>query len=305
MLSSGERKKRNNPEDNTASNYSKKPKGKSALKTERKEAAELDEERKLTALLFGGSSDNIKPSIVRHESTDLVDRDRPLFEIDRAGVELDNDVHDLSNNEDKVIDDSRVKDEDQEGPAWVDEDDANLEVDLLATSRLRKLRTERAEQGTLSGVEAEKRLRERFQNTAQLTAHVDWARVEDKDSEDIVDNEEFINSSESLLQNPLAKNRLQAQTINIMRCPDVNLSDPNNAVVQVVQFHPGSDSDRPLLLTAGLDKTLRFFQVGEDKSQKVHGIHCKFQPFRFPTPYKQYFLTSFQFPSFQYTALPS
>jgi U3 small nucleolar RNA-associated protein 18 len=29
------------------------------------------------------------------------------------------------------------------------------------------------------------------------------------------------------------------------------------------------------MLTGGLDKSLRFFQIGEEKSEKIHGIHCK------------------------------
>jgi len=32
------------------------------------------------------------------------------------------------------------------------------------------------------------------------------------------------------------------------------------------------------MLTSGLDKTLRFFQIGEEKSQKIHGIHFPEMP---------------------------
>lgn len=70
--------------------------------------------------------------------------------------------------------------------------------------------------------------------------------------------------------------RLQPNILKVVRYPNANQSDPCNSVVQSVHFHPGSEPDRPLMLTAGLDKTLRFFQVGAEESVKVHGIHCKF-----------------------------
>ena len=60
--------------------------------------------------------------------------------------------------------------------------------------------------------------------------------------------------------------RLPPNIINLKRIPDVNQSDPNKAAVQAVHFHPGTDPDKPLILTAGLDKSLRFFS---SKSRKV------------------------------------
>jgi U3 small nucleolar RNA-associated protein 18 len=59
-----------------------------------------------------------------------------------------------------------------------------------------------------------------------------------------------------------------------VRCPDANAGHYNSSTVNAVQFHPGSDEDEPLMMTAGLDKTLRFFKIkGSEGSEKVHGIH--------------------------------
>ncbi len=52
--------------------------------------------------------------------------------------------------------------------------------------------------------------------------------------------------------------------LDVVRVRDGNLSDPNNSVVSACQFHPHSDEDSPLLMTAGMDKMLRFFRVNDD-----------------------------------------
>jgi hypothetical protein len=99
----------------------------------------------------------------------------------------------------------------------------------------------------------------------------------DDDTEDDNDfDDEALNlfsTSKSLLAS--SRNSLAPNILNIIRCPDGNQVDPNKAVVRAVNFHPGSDPDQPLMLTAGLDKNLRFFHIGVDKSEKIHGIHCE------------------------------
>jgi hypothetical protein len=259
-----------------------------------------------------------------------------LFEIDRKG---DGDVAAEEEDDDgngvtrKVKDPQRASsaaaddeshDEDEENrsttsssaaagaAAWVDDDDAQLKVNLLDTSRLRKLRKSRTEEAAsaLSGVELEERLRHRYQSSdggggagGAGAVRTDWADLNsdgqlqknDDDDNDSSKSESsgetkgdfLFNSSASLLRQPgVPKNagvdmtwfpqqRLPPHTIQMVRCPDANQVDPNSSVVQAVHFHPGSDPDRPLVLTAGLDKTLRFFQVGVEKSEKIHGIHCK------------------------------
>ncbi len=155
---------------------------------------------------------------------------------------------------------------------------------MLATDRLRKLRKSRdeSEAGALEGPEFEKRLRKRFQETTQTTARTDWATVPVDDAtngksefeNEDAENQLLASTSMRLLDS--SRSKLPPHVLSIVRCRDANQADPNHAVVQAVHFHPGSDPDRPLLLTAGLDKTLRFFQVGSEESEKIHGIHCKF-----------------------------
>lgn len=296
-----------------------KRKSKQALKDEA-------EERRLTAMLFGGNGggadqnmdvnfddddqeDTATSSRQRdidrmaatntNESDDDEDESPALqFEIDRSGAADDDSGDDSNNNNAIAIQKEQSSDEEQEDsddddndsdqdnkPAWVDEDDDDVKVDLLRTDRLRKLRTDRGEDTKahpLTGAELNQRLRARYKSTMQNTAQTSWARLDDDDGdedgnadEDQDDDAAALQSSSQplLRQGSAASGRLPPNILNVVRCPDANQSDYNQAVVQAVQFHPGSDPNQPLLLTAGLDKTLRFFQVGKDKSKKIHGIH--------------------------------
>jgi hypothetical protein len=258
----------------------KKPKSTKAKRKEFQVAQDLEEEERLTSLLFGGGGRRSSNSYPAAEQTKVVDEndETPFsFEIDRTGISEEHKSEGERMNVER-IDEEEVDDE-SDGPAWVDEDDAGLEVNLLGTSRLRKLRKSKEEEAAsaLSGVELEKRLRQRYQSTTQATARTDWARLDEKEDsdEDQSDVEGLQSLSAPLILQASASQILPANILNIMRCPDANQADPNQSTVQAVHFHPGSDPDRPLLLTAGLDKTLRFFQVGTEKSEKIHGIHCK------------------------------
>lgn len=53
-----------------------------------------------------------------------------------------------------------------------------------------------------------------------------------------------------------------------MRLKDANIEARSDAVVRAVQFHRAGE----LLLTAGLDKTVRLFHVDGKKNEKVHSV---------------------------------
>lgn len=278
-----------------------KARSKKAKKRERQAAEEFEEERRLTALLFGGGdaeevvdSEQVSFSNHQYEKDDREGENHSLFQIDRIGGsgELEHDdsgttAEDIgtaqmaaSGSKAKLL---TVATSSSDSPVWKDDDDEDVTVSLLETSRLRKLRKSRYEDGatSLSGAELESRLRQRYQSTMQMSARIDWAQIDETPQDDRdetkraeQDELDFFDSAEPLLVGTQS-GRLPPNILNTIRCPDANQSDPNQAVVQAVHFHPGSDPDHPLLLTAGFDKTLRFFQVGSDKSDKIHGIHCK------------------------------
>jgi len=271
------------------------------------------EEARLTEEIFGSSrdfegGDDVFSKIVSSRQGDHIDvNDTPavLFQIDRAGAD-DNDEEkddagemnggrpawedsdeDGDDNQDNESAGEENDDDNEPKAAWVDEDDEDVAVSLMSSDRLRKLRKTLDETQELSGKDYQKRLRERYQKTAGAAVRTDWADVgalaaeeerkerasdySDSDDDDCGPSASSILASTASLLSTSSK--LPPNILKTIRCPDANLSDPNKSVVSSVQFHPGADPDAPLLLTAGLDKTLRFFRIDGDTNEKVHGIH--------------------------------
>jgi len=170
--------------------------------------------------------------------------------------------------------------------AWDDEDDRTLAISLQSRSdRVKKLRQNISED-VIDGKDYERRLRHRFQSTAGSTARTDWADVNAlqttaENSEGYLNEISLDDDTPSAIKllsssaplTALQQYRIPPNIINVVRCPDANQCEPNLSAVQVAQFHPGSKEDTPILMTAGFDKTLRFFRVDAEGSEKIHGIH--------------------------------
>mmetsp|Transcript_26156 Transcript_26156/g.53861 ORF Transcript_26156/g.53861 Transcript_26156/m.53861 type:complete len:702 (+) Transcript_26156:265-2370(+) len=178
------------------------------------------------------------------------------------------------------------------------------------SDRIKKLRRYRDETNPISFSEYELRLRERFVNTASVAARTDWADVpkpeeaDDSDgggseahkrkkikgyassSEDEDDDDEYdaaasriLQSNASLFANSSSQLPLPPTLLNVVRQRDANVADPNRSAVNAVQFHPSSEAeDNPLLMTAGMDKMLKFFKVDGEENHKIHGIHFPQMP---------------------------
>jgi len=290
------RKRNDDSKEEEAPRGGKRRRSKKASKANRRKQADAAEEERLTSLIFGGAQNSVVATDESApensgEARSPKEGSGVLFEIDRTGIDDEEDVvEDAASQANGLSPTSKPtkqgkgrsisedgNDNTSGGPAWVDEEDADMEVNILQTDRLRKLRTSRNEETAkaLSGVELEQRMRQRYQHTMERTARTDWAQIDPEDGKrdgDSDDDEAIQGTSMSLLRSS-GQRRLQPNQLDIVRCPDANLKDPSNAVVRAVSFHPGSEPDSPLLLTAGLDKTLRFFQVGQEESKKIHGIH--------------------------------
>jgi len=154
--------------------------------------------------------------------------------------------------------------------AWLDPDDAELEVDLTARSRTMKLRQSNKEK-KVSGNEYERRLREHF---VKLHGHAQWADEKARagkeagEDEDSASEEEAIPTSAKVVATAEAGvGALRPTELDVVRRPQVEIERGSKgpAVIQAVQFHPTSD----LLLTAGFDKRLRLYAVDGDENAKV------------------------------------
>ncbi|CAI5737279.1 unnamed protein product [Peronospora destructor] len=160
--------------------------------------------------------------------------------------------------------------------AWVDEDDEEVEVNLEEQPQLRKFR--KTEKDTvMNGKEFRRRLQTFYQS-----AHgaVSWAdprkflcepQLDSYDS----DNEreaELIRSTGKMLE--FSGELLPQGELEVVRMKDANQHAPSNAVVQSVQFHPNGQ----LILTAGLDKMLRLFQVDGSTNATAESVFVQDLP---------------------------
>jgi len=103
--------------------------------------------------------------------------------------------NDAEEEDEQDDDEERDEDDDEEEetkkgglrPAWKDEDDDDVLVDISSINRLRKLRKSE-EETTITGVELEKRLRTQFEKTSG-SVDVSWAKIE-KDDDDGSDDDD-------------------------------------------------------------------------------------------------------------------
>ena len=155
------------------------------------------------------------------------------------------------------------------GPVWKDLDDCAIQVSTDSEHRLTKLRHSRNDSNWKNN-ELELRLRQRCEKTTVATACTKWADGKDAPTDH--------DTEAGLLFSPTG-NLLPPNVIDIVRLKDANAEDPCSAVLRCAKFYQASVPDEPLLMTAGLDHCMRFYQINtEDEIKKIHGIHCKFIP---------------------------
>lgn len=142
-------------------------------------------------------------------------------------------------------------------PAWDDPDDATLQVPIARAARLRKLRQHREEMA-VAGDEYERRLRQQHAKLHPRTAWADLDRTQGP--EEALEGLEP--SSQALVRRAgglvARSSTLPPGLLEISRLKDANAASPSDAVVRAARFHPQGR----LLMTAGLDKRLKFFKVG-------------------------------------------
>ena len=134
---------------------------------------------------------------------------------------------------------------------------------------MKKLRASESET-FISGAEYSQRLRKQL---AKLHGAQGWAQPKAEDSGSGSDSgqdgvTQLLGKGGAVLDKGRS-HTLRRGTIDVLRCPDANAADPNAAVVQSARFHPHSS----VMLTAGLDKTLRLFNVDGLESSKIQGVH--------------------------------
>ncbi|CAN1166441.1 U3 small nucleolar RNA-associated protein 18 homolog [Linum perenne] len=267
-----------------------------AVKKRRKErnneqaVIEDDKKRKnLENLLFGSIYSPVE--FGKEEEEEVVNRDgSALFFVDRSA------------NSELPEDDAEFSDEDEENEGgvanerkavWVDDEEEATKIDISKVNRLRKLRKEE-EESVISGSEYVSRLRVHH---SKLNPGTEWARLDshqrdygrgssdESSDEEQNDNvapvrgyvegvDEILRSNEDLVVKSRVK--LLPGLLEYSKLVDANAQDPSSGPINSVEFHRNSQ----LLLTAGLDKKIRFFQIDGKRNTKIQSIFIDDCPIR-------------------------
>lgn len=192
-------------------------------------------------------------------------------------------------------------DEDGDAPAWEDSDDEKMMVSLASHNRMRKLRDTETDD-FITGKEYARRLRRQFERIYPVP---DWAlppkttrrrrRSSASSASDAFDSEMEIDedsssSPNSLSAPPLAALlattseltlqksslrkgalKLRPEIIDIARLTDANAAAPSKSAIRCLSFHP----THPLLLTSGLDSTLRLYHIDGKVNPLATSLHIR------------------------------
>lgn len=205
----------------------------------------------------------------------------------KKGTDSDGEEH-SDGGEEKAGSDAE-DDERGDGAAWVDEDELENDavLDLKKRPQLRWLRNNLEETKVMGAADLEERLRRKL--TTTQTAVPAWAQVKEEEEDDqeydgeddvtgVEKGQEIANtllSSNSLLSGETGAGRrgskraaLPKGKLSYHRLPDLNRASRSKADVTSARFHPNGE----LFMTAGLDKTVRIFQVDLKHNPKLQSI---------------------------------
>ncbi|KAJ0806224.1 putative transcription factor WD40-like family [Helianthus annuus] len=261
--------------DNLKGLDSVKPKKKKKERKESKEAVTEQEAemKKLENALFG----SLLPVTFGNDSeeVDEPNDDSALFFTDRSANSV------LSVYEDDVVKGEIVGADDnaKRKPVWVDEEEQKVNINIAKVNRLRKMRKEEDE-SIITGTEYVTRLRAQHM---KLNPATEWALFDSQAKDDTSDSDSdqdngdidtIFQTNEDLVVK--GKSKLLPGSLEYARLVDANAQDPSHGPINSVQFHRNGQ----LLLTAGLDKKLRFFQIDGKRNTKIQTIFLDDCPIR-------------------------
>lgn len=252
---------------------------------EENKKVEIEQERemkKLENFLFGSLYSPTE--IGRDEDEEArqeVDDSAAMFFVDRsANSALSVYKEDVDSAETSDEEDAKLR-----KPVWIDEEEERTSVNIAKVNRLRKLRKEEDE-SVISGSAYVSRLRAHH---AKLNPGTEWANLESvernyRSDDEHSDDEEgytgvegitdILRTDEDLVLKSGTK--LLPGLLEYSRLVDANAEEPSGGPINSVQFHRNAQ----LLLTGGLDRRLRFFQIDGKRNTKIQSIFLDDCPIR-------------------------
>ncbi|CAN8299725.1 unnamed protein product [Cochlearia groenlandica] len=259
--------------------------GKRRKKEEKEKQIEVEhvKMKKLENLLFGSL---YSPVTFGKEEDGEVDEEgggdgSALFHVDRSAVRQIPDYEDEDENEEEEEGRDQAKRTRKGEAAWEDEEEKEININIGKVNRLRKLRKEENE-GLISGSEYNARLRAHH---VKLNPGTEWARPDsllvdgdssdDEDQNGEGDDDDILRTNEDLVVKS-GGSKLCSGLLEYSKLVDANAADPSNGPINSVHFHQNAQ----LLLTAGLDRRLRFFQIDGKRNTKIQSIFLEDCPIR-------------------------
>lgn len=242
-----------------------------------KEIEQGEEMKKLENFLFGSLYSSVEFGKDDEEEVrkTTMETDPAFFFTDRSA---DTTLSAYKEDEES-IEESIDEEEDKQGkPVWVDEEEEKTSVNIASVNRLRKLRKEEDE-SVISGSEYVSRLRAHH---IKLNPGTEWAHLgsqpkvyysSDYES-DVEELDDILRTNEDLVVK--SDRKLLPGLLEYSRLVDANAEDPSNGPINSVQFHKNAQ----LLLSAGLDRRLRFFQIDGKRNAKIQSIFLEDCPIR-------------------------
>jgi U3 small nucleolar RNA-associated protein 18 len=142
--------------------------------------------------------------------------------------------------------------------AWEDDEEQD-DVDIQSKLKLRKLKQDYTET-KISSKQLEKRLRAQYE---KLHPTPNWATG-------LAQETDIFQTSTRLIDTQV----LDKDKLNVTRVENANIADPSKTTILGLKFHPTAN----VIITAGLDKTLRLFQVNGKENLKIKSYFFKDLP---------------------------
>jgi len=143
--------------------------------------------------------------------------------------------------------------------AWEDPDDQEVEMDISSVARLRKLRKNQ-EETVITGEEYQDRLKEYYNNSIKTSHFYDWTskkvEVADTQGESYLDS--LLKTNTSILESNKSQG-LPRDILKLTRAAAIPLENRHSSVIQALDFHKNNET----LLSAGLDKTIKIFNISK------------------------------------------
>lgn len=239
----------------------------------------MNERREKRPLVLAPSDAFKQPSrTVFEKDAEEDSEEEPMFVIDRKGAGARRGTDDGEAESSKGKGKHQNDDEPSVRAAWVDSDDEDERIDIANKAMLRKLRVKQDEK-IVDGATLVKRLRDKH---SAIHGKHSWAELpaagvgaegrdpdEERDEDAVAADAVLKRSGGTFTKGSVEGGPLPPTKLNVARVRDANFQDVGECAVNSVEFHRNGQ----LLLTAGLDKRIRLFQIDGKFNPRVQSVY--------------------------------